>query len=116
MESIKDTLALSKLNNVINDNKYVNTNDKHVKKNYALNRDKFIPNTEESMLAEEIAVTLMDLDNFAFYFSVVKKIGVGTAMILLKTVLSDVEEKKGTKYPVRDIKKYFTWKYRRRLY
>jgi hypothetical protein len=92
----------SKLNNDNNDN-----NDK---KRYALDRSKFTPNTEEALLAEEIATKLNDLDNFACYFSVVNRIGASKARTILSQTIGEIKEKAESKYPVRKPARYFMWK------
>lgn len=100
-----------------NVNKYILNNGINVNtlNKYKLDKTKFIPNTEESQLAEEIGIFLRD-ENFACFYSVVKKIGCSEARRLLKNVLSDIEEKNETKTPVRKPGAYFMWKYKRNLY
>lgn len=95
-----------KSNNAINDN-----NDTH-KSKYALDRNKFVPNTEESMLAEEIAMSFDDLNNFASFFNVVKRLGCLRARTLFQETLGEIAEKRNTKYPVRNAARYFMWKVR----
>ncbi len=99
-------------NNDINDN-----NGTRTKKNkYALDRTKFIPNTPQTQLAEKIAITLGDLQNYACYLNVVNKIGVQNAERLLRSTLSDINEKENTKYPVRKKGGYFMNKYKFKRY
>lgn len=100
-----------KENNVVNDS--VNNVSK---KNYGLDKTKFTPNTDETIYAEEIATFLDDLENYAFYLSVVNNLGLYTAQRLLRVVQVDIEEKAKTKTPVRNPAKYFAWKYKKRLF
>ncbi|PIZ62205.1 hypothetical protein COY16_04975 [Candidatus Roizmanbacteria bacterium CG_4_10_14_0_2_um_filter_39_13] len=104
------------VNNVSNNIKYNNVNNDIFKKRYALDPSKFNPNTEETAMAEEIAKKLDDLNNYAYYLSIVNKKGCEKAKRCLHAVLSDIKEKKNTKTPVRDPKKYYVWKMKRGLY
>ena len=99
-------------NNVNNISKL--NNDNNVNSRYALNPKKFIANTEESLLAKEIAENMNDLNNFAFYFSIVNNLGVSGARNYWIEIKNDILEKGKTKTPVRSPKKYFVWKYKRR--
>ncbi|OGK29039.1 hypothetical protein A3E69_03605 [Candidatus Roizmanbacteria bacterium RIFCSPHIGHO2_12_FULL_40_130] len=115
MKNIKQILNDSE-NTVINGIKYRNNNDNSVNNvnigKYALDKSKFIPRTEEALLAEKISNELKDLRNFACYLKVVNTIGAMDAERLLRVVLSDIKEKKDTKYPVRHSGKYFMYKYK----
>lgn len=106
---------LTKYNNVINDNKY-NDNNNVGKSKYALDKTKFIPSNEESQLAEEIANFFNDTENFAFYYSVVKKLSIIRAMEAFADIKDEIQQKEGTKYVIRNPKKYFAWKYKKGLY
>jgi hypothetical protein len=99
-----------------NTNNVIDVNSKEKKGRYELDRSKFTPNNEKTQLAEEIATKLNDLENYAFYLNVVNKIGCQDAMRLMRSVESDIEEKKATKTPVRSPKRYFVWKYKNRKY
>ena len=136
MEPLKKILTQKINNNVNNDSKKIpktvnnvnstkeehntdndiNVNGQIRKSRFALNRAKFKPNNEKTQLAEEIAIKLGDLNNYAFYLSVVNKIGCQDAMRLIRTVESDIDEKQKTKTPVKSAKKYFTWIYLHRKY
>ena len=82
-------------NNVIIDNN-VNIVANKPKKKTALDKTKFTPNTPESQLAEEMASKFEDLDNFAFYQSVVKKLKLYEAQVFFKTIVQEIEDKKNT--------------------
>lgn len=120
MENIKETLKnkSSKYNNVNNDiiNNITNNVNNGVSSKYSLNKDKFIPNTEETQLAEEIATYLGDLQNYALYLHIVKKLGISGAYSFLKSVQEEIENKRGTKFQIKSPKKYFTWKFKKGLY
>lgn len=105
--------------NVNNVSKKIINNDINVKSSkgkYALDKVKFIPNTEESQLAEEIATTLQDINNYACFLKIINSIGCSRATTLFKSVLSDIEEKHETRTPVRNPAAYFVWKYKKGLY
>lgn len=97
-------------------NNGTNVNNVPSKKKYSLDRSKFIPNTPETQLAEQIATSFNDLDNYAGFLSVVNKIGHERAYGLWKSIQEEIEEKKGTKYAIRYPAKYFMWKYRKGWY
>ncbi|KKR76616.1 MAG: hypothetical protein UU21_C0006G0007 [Candidatus Levybacteria bacterium GW2011_GWA2_40_8] len=106
-------------NNVNNVNKKISNNvnnDKSSNGKYALDRNKFTPNTEKTQLAEQIASYFNDLDNYAGFLKVVNELGVGEASRLFKVVKSDIDEKANTKTPVRYPAKYFIWKFRKGFY
>lgn len=94
-------------NNDINGN---NDSSKIQTRKYALNKEKFHPNTPETQLAEKIARDFNDLNNYACYLSVIKKIGVSESERLYRSTNSDIQEKRNTKYPVRNKAKYFMYK------
>lgn len=98
------------VNNVNNDTNTNNDNSVIRKKKYALNRSKFTPNTEQSQLAERIALAFNDVQNYACYLSVINRVGCPTAERLFLSTQSDITEKAATKYPVRNKAKYFMWK------
>jgi hypothetical protein len=104
--------------NVNNDNQKIANNDINVNNGgkYTIDRSKFIPNTSESQFAEEIAVKLNDLTNYACYRDVIQHNGIANTMRCFKSVLNDIKEKKETKTPVRYPAKYFMWKLKKRLY
>lgn len=121
MEGIRE-IILRRENN-INDNNVnnkISINDNNVSssngKNYALDRSKFTPNTPETELAERIAKSFDDLSNYAFYLRVVKKLGYSNAESFWESHIEEEEEKKGTKFEFRSSKKYFAWKYKKKLY
>lgn len=93
-----------------NDTNGNNDSSKIQKRKYALNKEKFHPNTPETQLAEKIAGDFNDLNNYACYLSVIKKIGVSETERLFRSTKSDIEEKSNTKYPVRNKAKYFMYK------
>jgi Na+-translocating ferredoxin:NAD+ oxidoreductase RnfG subunit len=123
-------IALPRLNkivdNVSNVNKEIieiNDNDTNannvinvIPSKYALNKSKFVPNTDESCLAEEMAEYFNDLKNYAFYFHVTKKLGYSGAYAFFDSVKADIKEKMNTAHPVRSPKKYFAWRYKRGMY
>lgn len=115
MNSIKDII---RGNNVNNDNKLINDNNviPLKVKNYALDRNKFTPNTEEAQLAEEYASFFNDFQNYAFYYSVVNKKGISRAKEILADIKDEIKEKGNTKYQIRNPKRYFAWKYKKGLY
>lgn len=116
MEHVNETLR-KKYNNVINVNKKNDNNDNKGGKNkYELDKAKFTPNTEEAMLSEEIGSYFNDLQNFAFYYSVINKLGVTRGREALADIKDEIQQKAGTKYAIRNPKKYFAWKYKRGLY
>lgn len=101
--------------NVSNVSKDKYINDINVnKKKYALDESKFTPNTEESMLAVEVATFFKDTDNFAFHMRLVKKLGVGGLKQLFAETKRDIAEKSNTKTPVRSPAGYFVWKSKNR--
>ncbi len=121
MEGIR-TILKRKYDISINDNNvnkeidnFVNI-DNPSKEKYALDKSTFTPNNEKSQLAETISKTLGDLNNFACYLDVVNRIGTTQARSLLKSVQSDVEEKKDTQTPVRKPGAYFMWKFKNKKY
>jgi len=122
MEHISKELT-KKFKNLINDNNdskddFINDiNDNSSSKNkYALNREKFTPNTPEAQLAENIASSFNDLQNYAFYLSVVNRLGYTNAESFWKAHKEEEKEKRGTRYEFRYSKKYFAWKYKKHLY
>lgn len=102
--------------NVINVNKNKSNNVINVNGGKYSLGEKFVPHTEETQLAEEMANKMNDLGNYAFYFSVVKTIGVSNSIRLLKVVLDEITTKEVTKTPVRNKGRYFCFIYKRRLY
>lgn len=113
MKTIKEIIS-DKYNPIVNNdngNKFNNANnDNNGKRKYALDKSKFVPHTEETVLAEEIATKLDDLDNFAYYYSVIKRIGVSKTRIIFYQTMGEIKEKAETKYPVRKPARYFVWK------
>ena len=112
LKPIGDIINDSKDNN----NKYINGINDDVGSQYALNREKFKPNTPETQKALEIAEDLEDTQNYAFYLKVVKNVGVSGADRLWKVYKDDVQEKAKTRFPVRNKKGYFRYLYKRKLY
>lgn len=112
MEHIGNVINVRKGNISNNVNNVITTK----KKKYALDRNKFTPNTEETILAEEIAQSFNDLDNYAFYLKVVNKLGSLRARRFWITIEAEIKEKEDTKYPIRNRKKYFTWKFKKGLF
>lgn len=103
--------------NVNNDNKKNDSNDNGENTNkYALDKTKFTPNTEEALLAEEIAAYFGDLRNFAGFYKVVNTLGVMKSREFLSSVKDDIRSKQNTKYPVRYPARYFMWRYRNKMY
>lgn len=130
MESIGDALT-RKLDNVINNDNDVDkyNYDNNVNENvtdsnsnsskkgkYALNRNKFTPNTEETQLAEKVATFFDDLSNYAFYLHVVNRLGVNKAYMFFRSVQEEIEKKGGTRYEIRNPKRYFAWKFKKGIY
>lgn len=120
MDKISEILKKKQaiVNNVNNDSKDFLNNDNNgsYKSKYALDKSKFMPNTEQTQLAEKIAVALNDTNNYACYLSVVNKIGATEGERLFRSVLSDIEEKRKTKCPVRSKARYFMWKFKDKRY
>ena len=96
------------INDNIVSNKYVNK--------YALDKTKFTPNTPEATIAEEISKSYNDLRNYAFYFGLVKKIGVQEALRLHAVVQDEIKRKALTSTPVRFPSKFFTYTYEHKKY
>jgi len=119
MESVKRILkSNSHINDIIVNNKIssYDINDNKAKNKYALDRTKFTPNTPESSLAEKIAAYFEDLSNFAFYFRVVKNLGEARTYSFWQSVKEEIEGKMGGRYEIRCPKKYFAWRYKRKIY
>ncbi|OGH23461.1 MAG: hypothetical protein A2629_00240 [Candidatus Levybacteria bacterium RIFCSPHIGHO2_01_FULL_41_15] len=118
MEHIKNTLKTRVPINDNNDNIKIVDNDTNdsPSKEYALNRSKFTPNTEETQLAEKIALSFNDLENYAFYRKVVNKLGIQGAYSFWKSHKEEEEEKKGGRYEFRNSKQYFAWKFKKGIY
>lgn len=89
------------LNNVNNDNLDI--------AKYKLDRRKFTPNTEKTLLAEEICNELKD-QHYAGILKLVNQLGCQKARHLLSTVKADIREKENTKYEIRNPGAYFVWK------
>lgn len=124
MEHIGKVIKKSRLiNNVINVNvnnsNNVNNDSNGISskiKKYALNRDSFKPHTEETQLAEDIATSFDDLQNYAFYLHVVNRLGAPGTYAFWKVVEQEIEEKRGSRFEIRNPKKYFAWKFSKGLY
>lgn len=97
-------------------NNGINVNNGTYKNPYALDRSKFTPNTPETQLAEQIATSFNDLENYAGFLSVINKIGCERAYALWKSILEEIEEKRDTRYSIRNPARYFMWKYKKGLY
>lgn len=82
---LKDRMNKKNFPNIYNVNKN-NINSVNVNK-YKLN-ERFIPSTKEELLALDLAKSLNDTKNFAFYISISKEYPEG----LLRRILSEVEE------------------------
>jgi len=113
MSSFQKIGETVKENNVSNGNKYKSNNDSNLNGKYALDKNKFKPNTEEAMLAEEIATHYNDLQNYAAFFNVVNKLGITKARQYWSECKDEINSKKGTKYEIRLPNRYFVWKIRR---
>jgi len=87
-----------------NDIKNIVNNDK-----YSL-KESFVPKTEETSMAHQIASKLNDLNNYAFHRRVVKQIGPQRANQLLHETLDDVKQAKLTTNPIRNPAALFNWK------
>ncbi len=125
MEKIDSIFRRKNINNDNNVNKNIPINVSNVSNGnksgkdgeYALNRSKFTPNTEEAQLAEDIANYFNDLKNYAFYLHVAKILGVPTTLSFWKSVKEEIEEKKkNPRYAIRYPCKYFAWKFKKKLY
>lgn len=129
MEKVSEVLQKKykfylKKNNDSNDNKNIiantvnNDNNGVISKDtkYALNRNTFTPNTEETQLAEKIGASFDDLNNYAFYLKVVNKLGVPRTYSFWKSHKEEEKEKKGTRFEFRNSKYYFAWKFKKGLY
>jgi len=118
METIRQIIQNNHSNIVNNDNRYksnngINGNSGSYKSKYALDRTKFKPNTEEAILAEEIASKFNDLDNFACHYGIVKRLGCFKVRSVFSETIGEIEEKKNTKYPVRNPVRFYMWKVKR---
>ncbi len=115
MNSIKNIFSKSYINDN-NVNKDISINDNNVNSSnkgaYALDRTKFTPNTPETQLAEQMAMSFDDLGNYAFYLRVVNRLRYSNAEVFWKSHKEEEAEKRGTKYEFRNSKKYFAWKYK----
>lgn len=123
MDHISKVITSSNLPKLVNDNNDIrnNTNivnnvnnDTDVKK-YSLKPD-FVPRSEKTMLAKEMSDQMEDPNNYAFYLSVVNKLGISEAKRLLAVVQNDIREKAKTKTPVRHKGKFFAYIYKFRKY
>lgn len=123
MQKVGNLIKKSKLlNNVINVNKNISINDNgnngedvNKRSRYALDPSKFTPNNQESQLAEEIAKWFDDVQNYAFYLHVVKRLGHSGAYTFWRALQMEVKEKYGTAHAIISPKKYFAWKFKRGL-
>lgn len=118
MDQIGKIIKEGKLiNNVINVNVNSSNNDNNVVSQkvgkFALDRNSFKPNTEETQLAEKIAISFNDLQNYAFYLHVIKRLGISSTYAFWKAMQEEIEEKKGSRYEIRNPRKYFTWKFKK---
>lgn len=95
--------------NIDNKNKSFNIDNSIDKGKYAL-KESFIPNTEDSVVARDIAAALGDCGNFAFYYSAVQKIGPETAMRLLSETKGDIEFWRNKNNPIKKPGALFNWK------
>lgn len=106
------------INNVINVNVNNSNNDNSVaseSNRYAL-KSSFIPNTEETQLAEKIAKSLNDLKNYALYLHVVNRLGVFKTHTFWRGIQEEIKDKRGSRYEIRDPRKYFVWKFKKGIY
>ena len=84
---------------------------------YSLNPAKFTPNTPETKLANDMAIYFNDLINYAFYLHVVNDLGFGRADLFWRNVKDEIEEKKNDeRWRIQSPKKYFAWRYKKRIY
>lgn len=83
-------------------------------KKYSLH-SKFTPHTEETSTALDIANFFQDTNNYAFYRSVVKKIGVSKSLQLLHEIKETINNFKNTKKKILCPKKYFAGAYKKAL-
>lgn len=121
MDHISNVIKKSKLaNNVtivnVNNSNNVNSDNNVISSKvgkYALNRDSFTPNTPETKLAEDIATSFADINNYAFYLYVVKQLGVARTHEFWRGIQEEVKEKLGSRFEIRSPKKYFAWKFKK---
>jgi len=119
MDKIGKIIKEGKLiNNVINVNVNSSNDDNNVASQtvgkFALDRNSFPLNTEETQLAETIAASLNDLHNYAFYLYAIKQVGVSHTYAFWKAIQEEIEEKRGSRYEIRYPSKYFTWKFKKK--
>lgn len=81
---------------------------------YSLN-SKFTPQTEETSVALDIANFFQDTNNYAFYRSVVKKIGISKSLQLFHEIKETINYFKNTKKKILSPKKYFAGAYKKVL-
>lgn len=103
MKQIND--ILKDIDTNIDNNKYlkIDNNRYSFKENYKLLNEK-------STTAKTIAEELDDLDNFAFYLSVVGRIGSPKALEILSETKSDVKIGDEQGRPIRNPAALFNWK------
>lgn len=90
------------------------SNDSNDCKKYSL-RDTFSPRTEEASVAKEIAVTLDDCKNFAFYYSVVQQLGSENATEILHETEDDIERGRKKGKPIKNPGALYCWKFKRAI-
>lgn len=104
-------------NNVNNDTNVSIGGVSDKSRKYSLNRHSFIPQTPETQLAEKIASSFDDLQNYAFYLKVVNDLGESRGHIFWRSVQEEIKEKKDNpRFAIRDPRKYFAWKYKNHIY
>jgi len=107
---MKKINEFSSIDNTIDNNEYINIDITNNGK-YSLKRG-FKPETIEAITAEEIASALDDLENYAFYYSVVNKIGWNKARELLSEVKCDVRKGELKGKLIENPGALYTWKYK----
>lgn len=108
-ELSKSSRILKDIDN--NDNKNISNIDIIDKGKYAFKRG-FDPSNPETQAAFEIASTLGDLKNFAFYCSVVKRLSPSLAREVLSDTLNDVRLGAERGRPIRNPGALYNWKVR----
>lgn len=78
-------------------------------------RKGFKLNTKDSVTASEISQKLNDSDNFAFYLSAVKKLGVERAWQIYHEAKFDVDRGKRLGKPIKNPPALYNWKVKKEL-
>jgi len=81
---------------------------------YAIKKG-FVPGTKKASTAYDIAKSLSDLKNYAFYFSAVNKLSPQIARQLLSETLDDIKRGEEMGKPIRNPAAVYNWKVQKAL-